>query len=85
MGNNITIIKEAIQEAFGPVARLEELKAKEYLKPAEVEELFPLPVSTLEKMRKDGAGPRFVKRGKSVFYKAGDIRAFLDSHQQQTC
>jgi hypothetical protein len=79
-----SIIRKAINEAFEPVAELERLKALEYLRPEQVEALYPLPVSTLQKMRKGGTGPLFIKRGKNVYYKPQDIRAFLDAHRQQT-
>lgn len=78
------IIKEAIQEAFAPVVELETLKAKDYLSPDEVEKIFPLPVSTLEKLRKDGKGPKWIKRGRKVFYRPNDVRSYLNSHRQMT-
>jgi hypothetical protein len=79
-----SIIKEAISETFAPVARLERLKALEYLRPDEVAELFPLPVNTLQKLRAAGIGPKYIKRSKSVYYKAQDVRDYLDAHRQQT-
>lgn len=37
-----------------------------------------LAVSTLEKMRVYGDGPRFVKLGRSVRYRVADLEAYLD-------
>ncbi len=78
------IIRQAIQDVFAPVAEVELLKAKEYLTPAEVEKVYPLPASTLEKMRKASSGPKYIKRGRSVYYRPQDIRSYLDAHCQRT-
>jgi hypothetical protein len=79
-----TEIREAMARALAPLVAIETIKAKEYLTPSEVEQVYPLPASTLEKMRKAGKGPGYIKRGKCVVYKPSDIRAYLDARRQKT-
>lgn len=78
------VVKKALQDVFAPLAAIEELKARDYLKPSEVERIYPLPASTLEKKRRAGCGPRFIKQGKSVYYRHSDIKAYLDARVQKT-
>ena len=40
--------------------------------------------STLEKLRVYGGGPKFIKRGRSVFYTAESIQSWLASHQRSS-
>ncbi|WP_285905496.1 helix-turn-helix transcriptional regulator [Pseudodesulfovibrio pelocollis] len=77
-------IRRAMAEALAPLVEIETLKARDYLSPKEVEVVYPLPASTLEKMRKAGRGPRYIKRGKGVLYRHADIRAYLDARCQMT-
>ncbi|CAN5198848.1 hypothetical protein BH10PSE12_BH10PSE12_36480 [soil metagenome] len=39
-----------------------------------------IPVSTLQKYRASGSGPRFSKIGKSVRYRLQDLDAFMSAH-----
>ncbi|MET4727935.1 excisionase family DNA binding protein [Lysobacter enzymogenes] len=53
-----------------PPARLRVREAAKYL---------GLGVSTLDKMRMEGRGPRYLKVGNRVFYREADLTAYLDS------
>lgn len=41
-------------------------------------------VSTLDKMRVQGRGPRYLKVGNRVFYRESDLAAFLDAAVVET-
>lgn len=41
-----------------------------------------LAVSSLEKKRLSGAGPRFVKLGRAVRYDPADLRAWVDANRR---
>ena len=43
-------------------------------------EHLSLAVTTLEKYRVYGGGPRFVRLGRAVRYRASDLTAWLESH-----
>lgn len=43
-----------------------------------------LSASTLEKMRCEGRGPRYIKLGGRVFYRVPDLDAYLDSSVVET-
>lgn len=49
------------------------------LRPAEVSELTGHAVQTLANMRYLNQGPRFVRSGRSVFYRSDDIAEWIDS------
>lgn len=49
------------------------------LKEGQVETYFGLRTRTLQDWRLKGCGPKFVKAGRSVFYRPKDIMAFLDA------
>ena len=61
---------------------------KPYLNSAEAAKLLNLSIRTLERMRVDGTGPRFLKAGKGqrsrVLYKPDDIHAWLKSQAFQS-
>ena len=57
-------IAEAIKEVMAPAAELTAIKAKKQLTTNEASLLFNIGVSTLEKLRLEGRGPRYVKEGK---------------------
>lgn len=38
--------------------------------------------STLARLRVCGGGPRFIKLGRKVVYRADDLTAWLDSHRR---
>jgi len=58
--------------------RLPDLIAAPALPIAEVALLFDVPLSTLDKMRAEGRGPRCLRIGKRLFVRQQDIRAWLD-------
>ncbi|WP_223496758.1 helix-turn-helix transcriptional regulator [Stenotrophomonas indicatrix] len=58
-----------------PPARLRVEEAAKYL---------GMGVSTLDKMRVQGRGPRYLKVGNRVFYRESDLAAFLDAAVVET-
>ncbi len=57
---------------------------KPYLKSREVAAILQLSVRTLERMRVDGSGPRFLKAGRGkrarVLYQMSDVTGWLEGH-----
>lgn len=49
------------------------------LKTSEAADYLRRGISTLERMRLTGDGPRFIKAGKSVRYRKADLDAWLES------
>ena len=49
------------------------------LKTAEAADYTRFAVATLERLRLQGNGPRFIKAGKSVRYRKADLDAWLES------
>ncbi|KDE90589.1 hypothetical protein DF40_022480 [Stenotrophomonas maltophilia M30] len=58
-----------------PPARLRVSDAAKYL---------GLGVSTLDKMRTEGRGPRYLKVGNRVFYREADLDAYLEAAVVET-
>lgn len=58
-----------------PAARLDSTQAAQWL---------GLSKSTLEKMRCDGRGPRYLKVGKRCFYRPADLAAYLEAAVVET-
>ena len=58
--------------------------ALEALKVADAAARIGLSVSTLNKWRTDGRGPRYVKLGRSVCYLVKDLDAWLEQHRRQS-
>lgn len=56
---------------------------KTYLNSQEAADLLRISIRTLERMRVEGTGPRFLKAGKGirsrVLYRPADLDAWLDS------
>ena len=48
------------------------------LKPKDLRK-YGIPPSTAARMRKDGSGPAFIKRGRSIFYDPQDVAEWLES------
>jgi predicted DNA-binding transcriptional regulator AlpA len=48
------------------------------LRPADVAERIGIPVGTLANWRCDGRGPRYLKVGRHVRYRAADLETWLD-------
>ena len=51
----------------------------DYLTPVQVEREYHLPVRTLERKRREGGGPRYVKAGRRVLYRRSDVEDWLDA------
>lgn len=50
------------------------------LTPAQVSRMTSIPVATLKKWRAQRRHLPYVHMGRSVYYKADDIRAYIDAH-----
>ncbi|EFD51811.1 DNA binding domain, excisionase family [Micrococcus luteus SK58] len=57
---------------------------KELMTPDELSEYTGTPVHTLAHWRYVGRGPRFVKLGRAVRYRAEDVRAWLEAQTRQS-
>lgn len=53
--------------------------APEYLSPRQASQLTGIPIKTLEAMRGKREGPPYYKQGRRVFYKAKDLRDYMES------
>lgn len=69
----------AIYKAIGQVSRIEALKLKPTLTPAEVEDLYGISAGTLCTKRSRGSGPDYYQAssGGFVLYTHEDIKAWL--------
>lgn len=47
--------------------------------PEEITDVLHIPTNTLNDWRGKGKGPRFVKLGRSVYYRRDDVLAYLQS------
>lgn len=73
-------IREAIQSAFAEAAELQKLAVKPMLTPSEVNRLYGIAESTLEKMRAANRGPAYSQltaKGK-VLYSRKAIDSWLE-------
>ena len=48
--------------------------------PDETAEVLRTPPRTLERRRRDGTGPKFVKLGRRCLYRPEDVDAYLSEH-----
>ena len=48
-----------------------------YLTPEEAEACYHIGVRTLERMRREGRGPLFVKAGRRILYRIDDVENWL--------
>ena len=51
---------------------------RSWLRTAEVSEEYPISTSLLERLRRDGDGPAFFRRGRVVLYRRADVEAWLE-------
>lgn len=49
-----------------------------YLRPVQVEEQYPVKANHLAQLRHQGRGPRYIKRGRLIAYRASDIEQWLN-------
>ena len=54
------------------------MSVEKLLTQAEVREITGLSDSTLERWRREGKGPRFVRIGRSIRYKVSDLKMFYE-------
>jgi predicted DNA-binding transcriptional regulator AlpA len=52
--------------------------------PTQLAEYLSLKPKTLEKMRRVGDGPRYVKVGRSVRYRGIDVNEYLDENTRES-
>ena len=50
---------------------------------ADLAEVLHIKPETVRRMRWDGSGPRFIRRGKRAWYDPADVRAWIE-HQKRT-
>jgi hypothetical protein len=55
------------------------MRTERLLSPAEVQELYSIPVTTLEKWRSQKIGPLYHKLGKHIRYKPKDMERWIES------
>ncbi len=55
-----------------------------FLRTEQVAEYFGIAVSTLEKLRVSGNGPRFIKFGRRVLYAVADLDAYVEARQRSS-
>jgi hypothetical protein len=79
-----TLKEVGIAQAFTEVGELEALKRKPLLSRAEAARLTPWSPAALDKMRKQGSGPRFVKVGGRIYYRPQDLEALAEANVIQT-
>jgi len=53
-------------------------KPTAYLRPAQVEAQYPVKANHLAQLRHQGLGPRYIKRGRLIAYRASDIEQWLN-------
>lgn len=72
-------VARGAKEAMVPVAEVELLRKREFLSPVDVERLFGIPRSSLEKMRKKGTGPGYSQRkeASAIWYRGEDVKSWL--------
>lgn len=68
-----------IAQLFQPAARMEILNRKEFLTEKEVEELFSIPVATLQTNRCRNKGARYIKEGRKVLYPKKELMEYYMS------
>ncbi len=56
----------------------------EYLTAADAADLSRRSMRTLARWRRQGVGPRYIRRGAHVLYRRGDVEAWLDAQVHET-
>jgi len=77
-------IDDCLERLLAPIARLEELKRREYLTPEEVVVVYGLGLSTLANKRMRAQGPEYIKVGEKILYKQKDIKKYLEAKAIRT-
>lgn len=76
----------AVRDAVEGASRLAMLKEKECLTPAEVEELYSVPASTLATRRCRGGGPDYTQLaddGGKILYRHEDVKHWLANRHRR--
>lgn len=69
------------KDASHPDAKRPSIPSSQFLNEASASELMSISVSTLQKYRHRGIGPRYYKFGKSVRYAVSDLMAYAAERQ----
>lgn len=77
-------IRDGVAKAFGPVAEIEAIKAKDLITPEEASRITPWTVGALQKMRENGSGPPFVRIGVRNYYSPQALRQYFQKKQVRT-
>jgi excisionase family DNA binding protein len=48
--------------------------------PEQLSQILGVPEKTLERWRKQGTGPRFIRAGRHVRYRRADVAEWMDQH-----
>jgi hypothetical protein len=81
---SLALKEVGMASAFAEVAELEALRRKTLLSRAEAARLTPWSPAALDKMRKMGQGPRFVKVGGRIYYRPQDLVELAETHVVHT-
>ena len=68
---------DELRETLLQCARLQQVRAKKLLSPADVAALYGIPPATLATWRCRGVGPDFIKAESSVYYLPEQVDAWL--------
>lgn len=78
------VYRQEVRQALAPVVQLETLSRREMLTVNEVETLYGVCARTLNNMRSQGRGPKFVKFGRTVRYRKQDLDAYFEANTELT-
>ncbi len=75
--------RDAIPDYGERARRMGDLIAAPALPIADIALFLDLPLSTIDKLRADGRGPRLFKLGRRLYCRQTDLRAWLDTMAQE--
>lgn len=78
------IMERTVQNEMIPVFELERIKRKENLTTPEVSLLYGESEAALRKLRFEGRGPKFIKRGSKVLYRNSDLQEYYKARIVRT-
>jgi excisionase family DNA binding protein len=78
------VYREEIRQGLAPAMQLETLSRRELLTVGEVAALYGICAGTLNNMRTQGRGPKFVKFGRTVRYRRQDLNAYFEANLEIT-
>ncbi|WP_031485652.1 helix-turn-helix domain-containing protein [Maridesulfovibrio frigidus] len=74
-----SVLREVVGENMKPVFEMEFLKRKENLNTNEVALLYGESAASLRKLRGEGRGPMYTRRGSKILYRKSDLEKFYTS------